>query len=133
MPYGPQRNQVEATLAAEQYRRGAATARDLAGQAGIPVIHVWQPQPFAFRPGPEDQELYRRLDYDTQDLPDATRTYAQIRERSGVAPVDLSGVLDDVDRPVFFDSSHTNELGARIVGRELYRNLRPQLEELRPR
>ena len=44
-------------------------------------------------------------------------------------PVDLTKVLDDVDEPVFFDSSHTNELGARIIGRALYEQLRPALEK----
>jgi hypothetical protein len=36
-------------------------------------------------------------------------------------------VLDDVDRPVYFDGGHTNELGARIIGQALYRRLQPDL------
>ena len=52
-------------------------------------------------------------------------------EQSGVNPIDLTGALDEVDEPVYFDSSHTNELGARVIGERLYRALRPHLDDAR--
>jgi lysophospholipase L1-like esterase len=128
--FGPERDELEITLAAEQYGRGVRTARALAGQRGIPVVHVWQPQPFAKVASPADDELYRRLNFDTSSLPDSTRTYLEIRERSGAEPIDLSRIFDGVDVPIYFDSSHTNELGARIIATELYGRLSEQLSSL---
>lgn len=121
------RNELEVTLASAQYRRGVETARALARSYGFPVLHVWQPQPFAKKPNPADDELYRRLDFDPSILPASTATYDAIRTRSGVDPIDLTTALDDVTVPVFFDSSHTNELGARVVATELYRRIKPDL------
>lgn len=57
--------------------------------------------------------------------------YAEIRRRSGVEPIDLSGAFDDVTVPVYSDYEHHNELGARVIGRKLYEQLRPELERLR--
>lgn len=127
MPFGPDRTELEINLAANQYRRGVETARALARAYVFPILNVWQPQPFAMRAKPADQELYRRLAFDPANLADSTRTYAEIRRRSGVDPIDLTGALDEIDDPVFFDSSHTNELGARIVATELYRRIKPDL------
>jgi len=130
LPYGPERAEVEIDLAAAQYRRAAAVARRLAAPDDIPVVHVWQPEPFSKRPTPQDDELWRRTDFQIGDLPESTRIYAEMRRRSGVDPIDLSRALDDVDAPVYFDSSHTNELGARVIGTELYERLAPRLQEL---
>lgn len=130
MPYGVARDRLEIELAAAQYRRGVETARRLGEAHGIDIVPVWQPQPFAKRPSPADDELYRRLNVDTSFLPTATRNYARIREQSQVDPIDLTSVLDDVMVPVYFDSSHTNEYGARLVGEALYQQLRPHLQRL---
>lgn len=130
LPYGSERAEVEIDLAAAQYRRAAAVARRLAEPDDIPVVHAWQPEPFSKRPTPQDDELWRRTDFQIGDLPESTRIYAEMRRRSGVDPIDLSRALDDVDAPVYFDSSHTNELGARIIGTELYERLAPQLRDL---
>ena len=127
VPDYPARTDVEVELAAEQYRRGVEVARHLGEAYDVEVVHLWQPQPFAKRPSPADDELYRRLDYDPADLPSSTDTYRRIRESSGVEPIDLTTALDRTTRPVYFDSSHTNELGARIIARAMYAALEPRL------
>lgn len=126
-----QRAALAAELAAAQYGRGVRVARALAADAGVPVVHFWQPQPFAKEPGSADAELYRRLEFDPALLPAARAAYDAIRERSGVDPIDLSRTLDDVEQPVFFDGSHTNELGARIVAAAMYERLRPLMAAAR--
>jgi hypothetical protein len=73
--------------------------------------------------------LWKRVDFDPDWMKASARHYRLIAERSGVHPVDLTRVLDDVDVPVYLDSSHTNELGARIIGQALYRRLEPQLRQ----
>jgi lysophospholipase L1-like esterase len=124
-----QRAALAAELSALQYSRGVRTARALGAERGVPVVHFWQPQPFAMLPGPEDAELYRRVGFDPALLPAARSVYESIRDRSGVEPIDLSRAFDGVDEPVFFDGSHTNELGARIVAAAMYEQLRPLLIE----
>jgi lysophospholipase L1-like esterase len=47
---------------------------------------------------------------------------------SGVDPIDVSTTLDEMDRPVYIDHGHTNELGARVIAQAMYAYLRPALE-----
>ena len=44
--------------------------------------------------------------------------------------IDLSGALDSVPDPVYWDAVHTNELGARVVATALLDELWPRLERL---
>ncbi len=44
-------------------------------------------------------------------------------------PIDLTDIFDDVDQPIYFDWSHTNEAGARIEAAAMYEHLRPLLEQ----
>jgi len=117
-------------LAARQYGRGVDVARRLAESYDIPVVHFWQPIPESKPVTPADAELYRTLQRDPADQPEQARIYDEIRIRSGADPVDLSGAFDDVDVPVFFDQSHTNEYGARLVGDAVFDRLLPTLRRL---
>ncbi|MGB3409646.1 MAG: hypothetical protein WBA45_00505 [Microthrixaceae bacterium] len=130
MAWGPEREALEVKLASTQYRRGADLARRTGRSYGVPVVHIWQPQPFAKEPNPADDELWKRLDFNPQWIGGSRATYDKIREDSGVNPVDLTHVFDDVRQPIFFDSSHTNELGAKIVATNIYESLRPTLKSL---
>lgn len=130
MPWGPEREALEVSLTATQYRRGADLAKRSGKSYGIPVVFIWQPQPFAKKPNPTDDELWKRLQFDPKWIPGTRDTYDKIRMDSGVNPVDLTHIFDDVKQPIFFDSSHTNELGAKIVATNIYENLRPTLKSL---
>ncbi len=130
VPDGAEREELQIDLTANQYRRGVEVTRQLARSYGVPVVHFWQPTALVKQPSPADEELYRRLGVDDEAAESSRRVYLEILERTGTDPIDLSGVLDDVEVPVYFDWSHTNELGARIVGEEMYRELRPVLEGL---
>lgn len=130
MPWGPEREALEIKLVSTQYRRGADVARLSGKSYGVRVAHFWQPQPFAKEPNPSDDELWKRLEFNPQWIAGSRATYDRMREASGVDPIDLTHVLDDVKRPVFFDSSHTNEIGARIVAENIYKDLRPTLDSL---
>lgn len=124
------RNQVMEELASDQYRRGSMLIDALAQSYGVPLVRFWQPSPFAKVATPSDDELWERLKMDPAGLPDSKRRYQAVFARSGVSAIDLTTVLDGVDRPIYFDGAHTNELGARIVGNAIYRDIRPQLEQL---
>ena len=128
MSPGAERQDLEIALAADQYRRGADVARRLGADVDVPVVHIWQPSPFAKERNPVDAPLWERVDFDPEWMEGSTARYLRIAEESGVDPIDLTRVLDDVDVPIYFDSSHTNELGARIIGEAMYEALKPDLK-----
>lgn len=117
-------------LAAEQYRRGAEIARWAGAANDVEVIHVWQPglwstpiQPFA----QPLLELLASWGVDEAMLAQLEAAMAEVREKSGIDPIDLSDALADVDQPTLFDLMHTNELGARVIAEDLFEYLRPAL------
>jgi len=116
-----------AELTARQYARGVDLARDLGRSYGIDVVHFWQPTPQSKDLTAGDDGLLERLDLSREDHDAQRRTYAEAREASGADPIDLSAALDDVGVPVFFDFSHTNELGAATVAAAMYEHLAPRL------
>lgn len=130
VPWSPARTEAEIDTAAQQYRRGVQLARILGEAYGVEVMHFWQPEPFSKVPNKHDDELWKRIGYDTQLVPNAVQRYDEVRKRSGVDPIDLSRSLDNLDRPVYFDAGHTNEFGARTVAKAMYKKLRPKLLEL---
>jgi lysophospholipase L1-like esterase len=114
-------------LAAAQYGRGVRTARSLAAAEGAEVLHFWQPIAAVKQYFPSDDELLRRTGLQPRWRDQRVAEYGAIREHSGVDPIDLSTALDQVDRPVYFDHGHTNEMGARVVAEAMYAHLRPVL------
>lgn len=130
LPWSRTRGDLEVELAASQYRRGHDLIDRRAEHYGLRVVTFWQPSPFAKQRNAVDAPLWEQLDFDPEFLPESTERYRRIAELSGVDPIDLTTVLDDVDRPVFFDSSHTNEFGASLIGEAIYRELAPTLRSL---
>lgn len=129
MPWSTKRENLEIDLTADQYGRGVDIAQRLGKEYDIPVRHVWQPSPFAKVLNPVDEPLWERVDFNPDWMEASARHYRQIAERSGADPIDLTRVLDEVKVPVYFDSSHTNEFGASLIGNALYRELKADLEE----
>lgn len=59
---------------------------------------------------------------------DALRSVlSEVRRRLPASVHDLRSVFDGDTRPVFFDSVHTNEVGARVVADAIYQQVRPLL------
>jgi lysophospholipase L1-like esterase len=44
--------------------------------------------------------------------------------------IDLGGVMDGVESPIYFDTGHTNEAGAKIVADAVLQRLLPTLRSL---
>jgi lysophospholipase L1-like esterase len=113
-------------LAAEQYRRGVLAGRSVARDAGVPVVHLWQPQLISVSGGrpylPEVPRLARISEGSIESGPEAVR---RVAEMSGVDPIDLSGAFDGRNEPLFFDGAHTNERGARILAAAMWEQLEP--------
>ena len=91
------------------YARGVRLADHIAATHGVPVRYFWLPAEASGEPG----SAYTIA---TDHLPDGV--------------TDVSDALDGADDPVYLDAIHTNELGARLVARAMYRHLRPTLQGL---
>jgi len=122
--------ELRTELAAAQYGSGVDLARRVAAVHGVPVVHFWQPMPESKRLAPSDDGLLERLQWTPEMQAAAGRIYREMAKRSAADVIDLSGAFDDVDRPVFFDQSHTNELGARVVGTAIFDEVLPRLRSL---
>jgi lysophospholipase L1-like esterase len=98
---GPEQ-QLEAALGI--YGRTQDLVRDLADDHGLPVRFYWQPQAAGWPPEA------------IAGLPPGT--------------TDLSHVFDDVEEPLYIDTVHTNEEGARLVAVALWDDLGDEVEDL---
>jgi hypothetical protein len=110
--------------AAYVYSRGVDVAGRLARSYGLRTAFVWQPTLYSKRAVPGEETLQGWLATDPESWRKASQA-ARTNLPTGV--LDLSEALDAERRPVMYDFAHTNELGARIVARALYRDLRPSL------
>jgi hypothetical protein len=122
---------VAARLAADQYRRGVLHARELGAAAGVKVVEYWQPQLYTI---PIGAPLVRdALDQwkITPERHDAVgRMVHEVARLSGTDPVDLTHVFDHVDGPIFYDTSHSNERGARITAQAMLEDLWPTVRSV---
>ncbi|WP_421120178.1 hypothetical protein ACE2AJ_02210 [Aquihabitans daechungensis] len=120
-----------APLVAAQYRRGVDRARSLAEEAGVPVLHFWQPSLETKRFAPSDQGGFERVDLVPPAVGERWSTERHdALVQSGTGAIDVSDALDDVEVPVLWDWAHTNELGARTVAEAMYPHLVPVLDEV---
>lgn len=121
-----------AALMAAQYRDGVLRSRALGEANGVAVLHFWQPEICHV---PEEraaaQRLKERLGLRVGDCEAKRQLVEDGIARAGVEPIDLTGVYDDVDRPVFFDHNHTNEAGARLMATAMLEEMWPTLQALR--
>lgn len=115
-------------LAAEQYGASARRVQSLAEQYDVPLVLFWQPHVQTMEAGaPGLDTVLRSLEFPVAYLPTANAIADRAARLSGVDPIDLTDIFDDVDRPIYFDWSHTNEAGARMEAAAMYEHLRPLL------
>lgn len=105
---------------ARRYEVGRQMSEDVAASKAVPVEWVWQPS-IEFRPTVRGEP------------PPEGRDFARARTATALSMVDrrvhdLSGVLGEAEEePLYWDSYHTNERGAEIIGGSLYDQLAPRL------
>jgi hypothetical protein len=114
------------SYAASIYAQGVDVVRRLADSYGFRANFFWQPSVYSKRVVKGERQAVGSLGTDAAAWRLATEA-AHAALPSGT--VDLSTVLDGTRKPLMYDFVHTNELGARVVARALYRRLRPQLLE----
>ena len=110
---------------ATRYERGRSMSRTMAAGYKVPIAWFWQPS-IDSRPAVEGEP------------PPAGREYANDRYQAalkevGKPVIDLTDVLDDVKRPLYWDQYHTNELGASIIGRAMYEHLERKIAAISKR
>lgn len=109
-------------LATRLYARSLKLSGDVASANSIPLVRFWQPARLS-RPSRDDEPRYPAGDEKwNRDL----YRGAEASIPDGV--IDLSGVFDEIDAPLFSDDVHHNELGARIVAEAIFEELRPRLQ-----
>jgi len=108
-------------LAARQYRLSLQTSQRLATDEDLPTLWFNQPtawttidQPTADRWGETASFGKAVSDRYTSELPDGV--------------IDLSTLFQDTDDPIFYDTAHTNEQGARQVGEAIWAEAREKLD-----
>jgi lysophospholipase L1-like esterase len=119
--------ELQRELVASQYRRGVELGRLLAEAHGVEAVHLWQPDLVTKRYAPADQPAYDLTGIGRRDPARPTEAQAVLAQIDLESVIDLTGALDEVDEPVFWDGGHTNELGARVIGEAIYRHLEPVL------
>jgi len=118
-------------LVATRYGRGVALVQAQCAAADVPVSFFWQPDLRLKNPlSPADRQALAAVG--AEDGIERTRSMtAAVRPALGRLGVhDLSSVFDSQSEPIFWDTVHTNELGAQLVASAVYEALRPELARL---
>lgn len=104
-----------------QYRLGVEDSRTLLAARGIPAAFFLQPT-VATRAEPVDGE--------TPVTGETVEMTQKFRAQRPDGVIDLGGVMDGVESPIYFDTGHTNEAGAKIVADAVLQRLLPTLRSL---
>lgn len=119
-------------IAIERYRRGVEVMRAATSAASVPLAVFWQPDLRAKQPlSAADNSTLAAIN-SSPDLVDQWRISSDVA-RAGLGPMgvtDLTSTFDGEERPVYWDTVHTNELGASLVAGAMYLNLKPMLLNL---
>jgi lysophospholipase L1-like esterase len=111
------------------YSAGVDLARRLAASYGTASVFYWQPAAWS-TDAPYDHRIWDAFNA-TQAYSVQLRTVDDgVRKRLPKGVVDLSTAMDGAAQPVFFDPVHTNELGAELVARAMWADLRPRVAAL---
>ncbi len=110
-----------AEMAIDHYSRALDISRVSADAHGVDAFWFWQPSIYT-RARPVEGEP---LDEDGGAW--SKEWWAAARAQLPEEVVDVAGALDALEEPVFFDSMHHNERGARVIAEEMYRTLRPAI------
>jgi len=128
---------VEPTVAVANiigvYEEGVAIGRDIGRRHGFEVVHFWQPTLYTKAEDPAENDAWTTRGYGQRDRDWYRAVYEMARARLPRGVIDLSESLDTAPEPVFFDHTHTNELGAALVAQRIFEEVEPLLVELATR
>lgn len=113
--------------AARLYNQGVAFSHRLVEGFGVPVRTYFQPFLYT-RDLPVDDAVLAF--HGITNAPYQRQLYDQVRPLLDPSVVDIADCLDDLDREVYWDDTHHNELGADVISGCLYTDLAPELQRL---
>ncbi len=113
--------------AARLYNQGVAFSHRLVESFGVPVRTYFQPFLYT-RDLPVDDAVLAF--HGITNAPYQRQLYDQVRPLLDPGVVDIADCLDDLDREVYWDDTHHNELGADVISGCLYTDLAPELQRL---
>ena len=116
----------------QRYQRGVELARRACDDLAIPVAFFWQPDLRAKSPLTDDDlDVLRTAGIDESSIGDWAASSDVVRAGlDGAGVHDLSSIFDGRSDTVYWDSVHTNEVGARVAATAIYRELSPRLAQL---
>ena len=112
-----------ATATADAYLSQARQAAALARSYQVDLLYAWQPTVFDRAPARADEAAIVAASMaDHVRLQQQTRAQVDARLQSATETpvIDLGGVFDGVDTPLFFDFVHLSERGQRLLAERLY-------------
>ena len=109
--------------AADQYRASVKQLRRWLEGRGLVGRFFYQPSAAS---------LSSAVPLDVQVSEEDRAATARFRAVLPPEVIDLAGIFDDVEQPVYLDGVHTNELGARVVAQAMYETMRNDLAAASP-
>ena len=129
--YMPRNTETDVDNAVTLYGQELELGRRIADAWDLPLVQFFQPtiwtteQEASIAPVLAAKGITREVYDDNHATWDTVR--AALPDE---AVIDLADSLDEATVPVYADTVHTNEEGARLVALAMYEHLRPQLEAL---
>ncbi len=119
-------------LVSSRYLKGVEVIRQYCTARSVPVSVFWQPEIRTKQPLSEADRT-TLADVNVDDATVARWQPFSAAARAGLPAAgvtDLTGVFDQVTEPIYWDTVHTNETGARLVADAIYDGLAPMLQRL---
>lgn len=130
-PWAPDQSAQASTArardAVDLVSQGDSVAQALARSYGFQTMFIWQPTIYTKGVAPGEENVPGAWG----ENQDAWKLMSAAAKADLRAPlIDMTGALDGVHQPIMYDFHHTNELGAAVMARAIYAQLRPQLLDL---
>ena len=128
--YMPRNEGTDVDNAARLYGQEVEFGRRVASAWDIPITYFFQGALWTTEQEASIEPVLSAKAVSREVFDDNARAWDQMRANLPEGVIDVADALDDADVPVFADTVHTNEEGARLVAEAMYEYLRPQLEAL---
>lgn len=128
--YMPRNTETDVDNAVRLYGQEVEFGRRIASAWDVPIAFFFQTALWTTDQAASIDPVLAAKGIDRQLHADNARAWDQVRAQLPDGVVDLADALDTAEVPVYADTVHTNEEGARLVAVAMYEHLRPQLQAL---
>ncbi len=129
--YMPRNTETDVDNAVTLYGQELELGRRVAAAWDLPIAQFFQPTIWTTEQRASIDPVLAAKGIPPEVYDDNHATWDSVRAAlPDDAVIDLADSLDEATVPVYADTVHTNEEGARLVALAMYEHLRPQLAEL---